>query len=87
MNVQFKFSLRVNKYKGKVKFDEDIKRILTTVINFSHRFVTPNYKSELCTLPRTPTPFKSAMEKYGPLQPLVSSSRFSELYADVSLSW
>lgn len=39
---------------------------------FSRRFVTPNHKSELCTMPRTPTPFKSAMEKYGPLQPLVS---------------
>lgn len=36
------------------------------------RFVTPNHKSELCSTPRTPTPFKSAMEKYGPLHPLVS---------------
>ncbi|XP_068450575.1 v-myb avian myeloblastosis viral oncogene homolog-like 2b [Clinocottus analis] len=33
-------------------------------------FVTPNHKSELCPTPRTPTPFKNAMEKYGPLQPL-----------------
>ncbi|KAK9528541.1 hypothetical protein VZT92_012694 [Zoarces viviparus] len=33
-------------------------------------FVTPNHKSELCSTPRTPTPFKNAMEKYGPLQPL-----------------
>ncbi|XP_037535077.1 v-myb avian myeloblastosis viral oncogene homolog-like 2b [Nematolebias whitei] len=33
-------------------------------------FVTPNHKSELCMTPRTPTPFKNAMEKYGPLQPL-----------------
>lgn len=53
-------------------------------MDISHRFVTPNHKSELCTLPRTPTPFKSAMEKYGPLQPLVSSSRFSEFYTDVA---
>lgn len=53
---------------------------------FSHRFVTPNHKSELCTLPRTPTPFKSAMEKYGPLRPLVrSSSRFfTELHAGLA---
>ncbi|MEQ2194199.1 hypothetical protein XENOCAPTIV_025320, partial [Xenoophorus captivus] len=36
-------------------------------------FVTPNHRSDLCTTPRTPTPFKNAMEKYGPLQPLVSS--------------
>lgn len=36
------------------------------------RFVTPNHKSELCSTPRTPTPFKSAMEKYGQLHPLVS---------------
>lgn len=35
------------------------------------RFVTPNHKSELCSTPRTPTPFKNALEKYGPLQPLV----------------
>ncbi|KAM8914070.1 v-myb avian myeloblastosis viral oncogene homolog-like 2b [Spinachia spinachia] len=33
-------------------------------------FVTPNHKSDLCSTPRTPTPFKNAMEKYGPLQPL-----------------
>ncbi|XP_077386873.1 v-myb avian myeloblastosis viral oncogene homolog-like 2b isoform X2 [Festucalex cinctus] len=32
-------------------------------------FVTPNHKSEL-GLPRTPTPFKNALEKYGALQPL-----------------
>ncbi|KAJ3603265.1 hypothetical protein NHX12_031007 [Muraenolepis orangiensis] len=31
-------------------------------------FITPNHKSQLCTTPRTPTPFKNAMEKYGPLQ-------------------
>lgn len=35
------------------------------------RFVTPNHKSDLDTTPRTPTPFKNAMEKYGPLRPLV----------------
>lgn len=40
--------------------------------HFVFRFVTPNHKSEFCSTPRTPTPFKSAMEKYGPLQPLVS---------------
>lgn len=40
--------------------------------HFVGRFVTPNHKSELCSTPRTPTPFKSAMEKYGPLHPLVS---------------
>ncbi|XP_076012637.1 v-myb avian myeloblastosis viral oncogene homolog-like 2b [Genypterus blacodes] len=33
-------------------------------------FITPNHKSDLCATPRTPTPFKNAMEKYGPLQPL-----------------
>lgn len=33
-------------------------------------FITPNHKSQLSTTPRTPTPFKNALEKYGPLQPL-----------------
>uniref|UniRef100_A0A8C6PBB3 MYB proto-onco like 2 n=1 Tax=Nothobranchius furzeri TaxID=105023 RepID=A0A8C6PBB3_NOTFU len=33
-------------------------------------FVTPNHKSGICTTPRTPTPFKNAMEKYGALHPL-----------------
>ncbi|XP_056293774.1 v-myb avian myeloblastosis viral oncogene homolog-like 2b isoform X2 [Pseudoliparis swirei] len=33
-------------------------------------FVTPNHKSDLSSTPRTPTPFKNAMEKFGPLQPL-----------------
>lgn len=40
----------------------------------SHRFITPNHKSDLDTTPRTPTPFKNAMEKYGPLRPLVRQS-------------
>ncbi|CAB1314708.1 unnamed protein product [Coregonus sp. 'balchen'] len=33
-------------------------------------FITPNHKSNLYTIPRTPTPFKNAMERYGPLRPL-----------------
>ncbi|KAL0978668.1 hypothetical protein UPYG_G00173700 [Umbra pygmaea] len=33
-------------------------------------FITPNHKSNLETTPRTPTPFKYAMEKYGPLRAL-----------------
>jgi len=33
-------------------------------------FITPKNKSELHATPRTPTPFKNAMAKYGSLQPL-----------------
>lgn len=50
-----------------------------------HRFVTPNHKSEFCSTPRTPTPFKSAMEKYGPLQPLVSVFSPAAAFGYVSL--
>lgn len=81
-------------FKGKWHFGRQTKKIDIINVHFGfqlchslksaqavllHRFITPNHKSELCTLPRTPTPFKSAMEKYGPLQPLVSPRRFSGL--------
>lgn len=48
-------------------------------------FVTPNHKSELCTTPRTPTPFKSAMEKYGPLQPLPQTPNLEDDINEVIL--
>ncbi|KAJ0068839.1 hypothetical protein NL108_012085 [Boleophthalmus pectinirostris] len=48
-------------------------------------FVTPNYKSELCTTPRTPTPFKNAMEKYGPLQPLPQTPNLEDDINEVIL--
>nr|XP_061814549.1 myb-related protein B-like [Nerophis lumbriciformis] len=48
-------------------------------------FVTPNRKTELCTMPRTPTPFKNAMEKYGPLQPLPQSPNLEEDIKEVIL--
>nr|XP_057945077.1 v-myb avian myeloblastosis viral oncogene homolog-like 2b [Doryrhamphus excisus] len=48
-------------------------------------FVTPNHKSELCTMPRTPTPFKNAMEKYGPLQPLPQTPNLEDDINEVIL--
>ncbi|XP_061642128.1 v-myb avian myeloblastosis viral oncogene homolog-like 2b isoform X1 [Phyllopteryx taeniolatus] len=48
-------------------------------------FITPNHKSELCTMPRTPTPFKNAMEKYGPLQPLPQTPNLEEDINEVIL--
>ncbi|XP_068171674.1 v-myb avian myeloblastosis viral oncogene homolog-like 2b isoform X2 [Antennarius striatus] len=48
-------------------------------------FVTPNHKSELCSTPRTPTPFKSAMEKYGPLQPLPQTPNLEDDINEVIL--
>uniref|UniRef100_A0AAQ6A803 V-myb avian myeloblastosis viral oncogene homolog-like 2b n=1 Tax=Amphiprion ocellaris TaxID=80972 RepID=A0AAQ6A803_AMPOC len=48
-------------------------------------FVTPNHKSELCTSPRTPTPFKNAMEKYGPLQPLPQTPNLEDDINEVIL--
>lgn len=41
-------------------------------------FITPNHKSDLDTNPRTPTPFKNAMEKYGPLRPLPQTPNLEE---------
>ncbi|XP_030634390.1 v-myb avian myeloblastosis viral oncogene homolog-like 2b [Chanos chanos] len=41
-------------------------------------FITPNHKSDLDTTPRTPTPFKNAMEKYGPLRPLPPTPNLEE---------
>lgn len=42
-------------------------------------FITPNHKSDLDTTPRTPTPFKNAMEKYGPLRPLPPTPNLEDL--------
>ncbi|KAJ8259737.1 hypothetical protein GJAV_G00172850 [Gymnothorax javanicus] len=42
-------------------------------------FITPNHKSEFDTTPRTPTPFKNAMEKYGPLRPLHPTPNLEDL--------
>uniref|UniRef100_A0A674E595 V-myb avian myeloblastosis viral oncogene homolog-like 2b n=1 Tax=Salmo trutta TaxID=8032 RepID=A0A674E595_SALTR len=42
-------------------------------------FITPNHKSNLDTTPRTPTPFKNAMEKYGPLRPLPQTPNEEDL--------
>uniref|UniRef100_A0AAY4EIV6 Uncharacterized protein n=1 Tax=Denticeps clupeoides TaxID=299321 RepID=A0AAY4EIV6_9TELE len=41
-------------------------------------FITPNHKSDLDNMPRTPTPFKNAMEKYGPLRPLPPTPNLEE---------
>ncbi|XP_070815287.1 v-myb avian myeloblastosis viral oncogene homolog-like 2b isoform X1 [Chaetodon trifascialis] len=48
-------------------------------------FVTPNHKSELCTTPRTPTPFKNAMEKYGALLPLPQTPNLEDDINEVIL--
>ncbi|XP_054883011.1 v-myb avian myeloblastosis viral oncogene homolog-like 2b [Poeciliopsis prolifica] len=48
-------------------------------------FVTPNHKSELSTTPRTPTPFKNAMEKYGPLLPLPQTPNLEDDINEVIL--
>ncbi|XP_064161395.1 v-myb avian myeloblastosis viral oncogene homolog-like 2b isoform X2 [Anguilla rostrata] len=42
-------------------------------------FITPNHKSDFDTTPRTPTPFKNAMEKYGPLRPLPPTPNLEDL--------
>uniref|UniRef100_A0A6Q2ZHC2 V-myb avian myeloblastosis viral oncogene homolog-like 2b n=1 Tax=Esox lucius TaxID=8010 RepID=A0A6Q2ZHC2_ESOLU len=42
-------------------------------------FITPNHKSNLETTPRTPTPFKNAMEKYGPLRALPQTPNEEDL--------
>ncbi|KAJ8385338.1 hypothetical protein AAFF_G00190540 [Aldrovandia affinis] len=42
-------------------------------------FITPNHKSDFDITPRTPTPFKNAMEKYGPLRPLPQTPNLEDL--------
>ncbi|XP_023662130.1 v-myb avian myeloblastosis viral oncogene homolog-like 2b isoform X1 [Paramormyrops kingsleyae] len=41
-------------------------------------FITPNHKSDMDITPRTPTPFKNALEKYGPLRPLPPTPNLEE---------
>uniref|UniRef100_A0A8C8GMY9 V-myb avian myeloblastosis viral oncogene homolog-like 2b n=1 Tax=Oncorhynchus tshawytscha TaxID=74940 RepID=A0A8C8GMY9_ONCTS len=45
----------------------------------SKLFITPNHKSNLDTTPRTPTPFKNAMEKYGSLRPMPQTPNEEDL--------
>lgn len=46
---------------------------------FAARFVTPDQKYVVDNTPHTPTPFKNALEKYGPIGPLVSIGQVSLL--------
>ncbi|KAI5093324.1 myb-related protein B, partial [Silurus meridionalis] len=41
-------------------------------------FITPNHKADLDRMPRTPTPFKNALEKYGPIRPLPPTPNLEE---------
>ncbi|XP_062842774.1 v-myb avian myeloblastosis viral oncogene homolog-like 2b isoform X2 [Trichomycterus rosablanca] len=41
-------------------------------------FITPNHKADLDRMPRTPTPFKNALEKYGPIRPLPQTPNLEE---------
>lgn len=43
------------------------------------RFVTPDQKYVVDNTPHTPTPFKNALEKYGPIRPLVSIGQVCSL--------
>lgn len=43
------------------------------------RFVTPDQKYVVDNTPHTPTPFKNALEKYGPIRPLVSTGQLCRL--------
>ncbi|XP_017305825.1 v-myb avian myeloblastosis viral oncogene homolog-like 2b [Ictalurus punctatus] len=42
-------------------------------------FITPNHKADLDRTPRTPTPFKNALEKYGPIRPLPPTPNLEDL--------
>ncbi|KAL1785617.1 myb-related protein B [Sigmodon hispidus] len=42
------------------------------------RFVTPDQKYSMDNTPHTPTPFKNALEKYGPLKPLPPTPHLEE---------
>ncbi|XP_072487565.1 myb-related protein B isoform X2 [Notamacropus eugenii] len=44
----------------------------------SNAFVTPDQKYSMDNTPHTPTPFKNALEKYGPLKPLPQTPHLEE---------
>ncbi|XP_017572042.1 v-myb avian myeloblastosis viral oncogene homolog-like 2b [Pygocentrus nattereri] len=41
-------------------------------------FITPNHKADMDNTPRTPTPFKNALEKYGSIRPLPPTPNLEE---------
>ncbi|XP_043946073.1 myb-related protein B isoform X2 [Protopterus annectens] len=50
----------------------------TPLLQKALAFITPNNKTALETTPRTPTPFKNALEKYGPMKPLPQTPHLEE---------
>ncbi|VFV16921.1 low quality protein: myb-related [Lynx pardinus] len=46
-------------------------------------FVTPDQKYSMDNTPHTPTPFKNALEKYGPLKPLPQTPHLAEALKEV----
>nr|XP_055160594.1 myb-related protein B isoform X5 [Nyctereutes procyonoides] len=48
-------------------------------------FVTPDQKYSMDNTPHTPTPFKNALEKYGPLKPLLRRSPIKKVRKSLAL--
>nr|XP_056700848.1 myb-related protein B [Euleptes europaea] len=62
----------------KVIVTTPLHRDKTPLLQKNSAFVTPDQKYAADNTPRTPTPFKNALEKYGPLRPLPPTPSLEE---------
>uniref|UniRef100_H3BI98 MYB proto-onco like 2 n=1 Tax=Latimeria chalumnae TaxID=7897 RepID=H3BI98_LATCH len=62
----------------KVIVTTPLHRDKTPLLQKNSVFVTPNNKSARDPTPHTPTPFKNALEKYGPMKPLPPTPHLEE---------
>ncbi|XP_048354176.1 myb-related protein B [Sphaerodactylus townsendi] len=62
----------------KVIVTTPLHRDKTPLLQKNSAFVTPDQKYATDNTPRTPTPFKNALEKYGPLRPLPPTPSLEE---------
>ncbi|XP_030067637.1 myb-related protein B isoform X2 [Microcaecilia unicolor] len=60
----------------KVIVTTPLHRDKTPLLQKNHAFITPNHMMD--TTPHTPTPFKNALEKYGPIKPLPPTPHLEE---------
>uniref|UniRef100_A0A8D0GGR3 Myb-related protein B n=1 Tax=Sphenodon punctatus TaxID=8508 RepID=A0A8D0GGR3_SPHPU len=62
----------------KVIVTTPLHRDKTPLLQKNSAFVTPNQKYTSDNTPHTPTPFKNALEKYGPMKPLLQTPHLEE---------
>ncbi|XP_029468297.1 myb-related protein B isoform X2 [Rhinatrema bivittatum] len=62
----------------KVIVTTPLHRDKTPLLQKNSAFITPNHKYMMDSTPHTPTPFKNALEKYGPMKPLPATPHLEE---------